>query len=365
MLNYIFKRLILIIPTLLGILAVNFIIIQAAPGGPVEKAIAQIKGNDVSVTSRFTSSGGEQLQSSQSTQLSNTSQDSKYRGSQGIDPDLIKELEKQYGFDKPPLERFINMLKNYLVFDFGESFYKDKSVIDLIIEKLPVSISLGLWTTLIVYLISIPLGIKKAVRDGSDFDIFTSSLIIIGYAIPGFLFAIFLIVIFAGGSYLDIFPLRGLISDDWENLSFFNKIVDYFNNNPLFTELRERNFQRISSIIFDNEQTIKQIDKLLDHYTTENKTKTTQLYIDNKDVRPNELIKTKISLQNENQELKKENLTTKETVMVINEANILIENNSLLSNKMVYYPLLFLFIYIIISLVIGLYLYLDKLDRAS
>ena len=127
-----------------------------------------------------------------------------------------------------PLERFINMLKNYLVFDFGESFYKDKSVIDLIIEKLPVSISLGLWTTLIVYLISIPLGIKKAVRDGSDFDIFTSSLIIIGYAIPGFLFAIFLIVIFAGGSYLDIFPLRGLISDDWENLSFFNKIIDYF-----------------------------------------------------------------------------------------------------------------------------------------
>ena len=228
MLNYIFKRLILIIPTLLGILAVNFIIIQAAPGGPVEKAIAQIKGNDVSVTSRFTSSGGEQLQSSQSTQLSNISQDSKYRGSQGIDPDLIKELEKQYGFDKPPLERFINMLKNYLVFDFGESFYKDKSVIDLIIEKLPVSISLGLWTTLIVYLISIPLGIKKAVRDGSDFDIFTSSLIIIGYAIPGFLFAIFLIVMFAGGSYLDIFPLRGLVSDDWENLSLFNKVIDYF-----------------------------------------------------------------------------------------------------------------------------------------
>ena len=228
MLNYIFKRLILIIPTLLGILAVNFIIIQAAPGGPVEKAIAQIKGNDVSVTSRFTSSGGEQSQSSQSTQLSNTYPDSKYRGSQGIDPDLIKELEKQYGFDKPPLERFINMLKNYLFFDFGESFYKDKSVIDLIIEKLPVSISLGLWTTLIVYLISIPLGIKKAVRDGSDFDIFTSSLIIIGYAIPGFLFAIFLIVIFAGGSYLDIFPLRGLVSDDWENLSFFNKVIDYF-----------------------------------------------------------------------------------------------------------------------------------------
>ena len=149
------------------------------------------------------------------------------------------------------------------------------------------------------------------------------------------------------------------------SISTVNKIVDYFNNNPLFTELKERNLQRISSIISDNKQTINQIDKLLDHYTSENKTKTTQLYIDNKDVRPNELIKTKISLQNENQELKKEILVTKETVMVLNEANILIENNSILSNKMVYYPLLFLFIYIIISIVISLYLYLDKLDRAS
>ena len=149
------------------------------------------------------------------------------------------------------------------------------------------------------------------------------------------------------------------------SISTVNKIVDYFNNNPLFTELKERNLQRISSIISDNKQTISQIDKLLDYYTSENKTKTTQLYIDNKDVRPNELIKTKISLQNENQELKKETLVTKETVMVINEANILIENNSILSNKMVYYPLLFLFIYIIISIVISLYLYFDKLDRAS
>tara|TARA_S200000501_G_scaffold132415_1_gene125176 strand:+ start:1656 stop:2630 length:975 start_codon:yes stop_codon:yes gene_type:complete len=149
------------------------------------------------------------------------------------------------------------------------------------------------------------------------------------------------------------------------SISTVNKIVDYFNNNPLFTELKERNLQRISSIISDNEQTINQIDKLLDYYSRENKIKTTQLYIDNKDVRPNELIKTKISLQNENQELKKETLITKETVMVINEANILIENSSILSNKMVYYPLLFLFIYIIISIVIGLYLYLDKLDRAS
>ncbi len=227
MLNYIIKRLFLIIPTLLGILTVNFIIIQAAPGGPVEKAIAQIKGTEVSVTERFTSSGGEQLSNNQSQQNFNT-QESKYRGSQGIDPDLIKELEKQYGFDKPPLQRFFEMLKNYLVFDFGESFYKDKTVISLILEKLPVSISLGLWTTLFVYLISIPLGIKKAVRDGSKFDMYSSSLIIIGYAIPGFLFAIFLIVIFAGGSYLDIFPLRGLVSDNWEELSSFEKIIDYF-----------------------------------------------------------------------------------------------------------------------------------------
>ena len=227
MLNYIIKRLFLIIPTLLGILTVNFIIIQAAPGGPVEKAIAQIRGTELSVTERFTSSGGEQLSKNQSQQNFNT-QESKYRGSQGIDPDLIKELEKQYGFDKPPIQRFFEMLKNYLVFDFGESFYKDKSVISLILEKLPVSISLGLWTTLFVYLISIPMGIKKAVRDGSKFDIYSSSLIIIGYAIPGFLFAIFLIVIFAGGSYLDIFPLRGLVSDNWEELSFFEKIIDYF-----------------------------------------------------------------------------------------------------------------------------------------
>jgi len=227
MLNYIIKRLFLIIPTLFGILAVNFIIIQAAPGGPVEKAIAQIKGTEVSVTERFTSSGGEQLSNKQSQNNFNT-QESKYRGSQGIDPDLIKELEKQYGFDKPPLQRFFEMLKNYLVFDFGESFYKDKSVISLILEKLPVSISLGLWTTLFVYLISIPLGIKKAVRDGSKFDMYSSSLIIIGYAIPGFLFAIFLIVIFAGGSYFDIFPLRGLVSDNWKELSFFEKIIDYF-----------------------------------------------------------------------------------------------------------------------------------------
>ena len=227
MINYIIKRLLLIIPTLFGILAVNFLIIQAAPGGPVEKAIAQIKGSEISVTERFTSSGGEQL-SNVNAQKNFNSAESKYRGSQGIDPDLVKELEKQYGFDKPPLQRFFDMLKNYLLFDFGESFYKDKSVISLILEKLPVSISLGLWTTLLVYLISIPLGIKKAVKDGTKFDIYSSSLIIVGYAVPGFLFAIFLIVIFAGGSYFDVFPLRGLVSDNWEELPILEKILDYF-----------------------------------------------------------------------------------------------------------------------------------------
>ena len=227
MINYILRRIFLIIPTLLGILIVNFLIIQAAPGGPVEKVIAQIKGNEVSVTERFSSSGGEQTNSAQNKIQSNFN-DSKYRGSQGIDPDLIKELEKQYGFDKPAYQRFFLMLKNYVMFDFGESFYKDKKVIELIKEKLPVSISLGLWTTLIIYLISIPLGIKKAVKDGSEFDIYTSSLVIIGYAIPGFLFAIFLIVLFAGGSYFDFFPLRGLVSDNWSELNTLNKIKDYF-----------------------------------------------------------------------------------------------------------------------------------------
>ena len=227
MINYILRRIFLIIPTLLGILVVNFLIIQAAPGGPVEKVIAQIKGNEVSVTERFSSSGGEQTNTAQNKIQSNFN-DSKYRGSQGIDPDLIKELEKQYGFDKPAYQRFFLMLKNYVMFDFGESFYKDKKVIELIKEKLPVSISLGLWTTLIIYLISNPLGIKKAVKDGSEFDIYTSSLVIIGYAIPGFLFAIFLIVLFAGGSYFDFFPLRGLVSDNWSELNTLNKIKDYF-----------------------------------------------------------------------------------------------------------------------------------------
>ena len=229
MLSYIIRRLLLIIPTLLGILLINFIIVQAAPGGPVEQMISQIKGHNIDSTSRIAGTDKGDV-SSQSTNIqTNQSADmsSKYRGSQGLDPEFIAELEKYYGFDKPAHERFYIMLKNYLKFDFGDSYFKGKKVIELIIEKMPVSISLGLWTTLIVYLISIPLGIKKAIRDGSKFDIWTSTAIIIGYAIPSFLFAIALVVFLAGGSFLDIFPLRGLVSNNWENLNLFEKIFDY------------------------------------------------------------------------------------------------------------------------------------------
>lgn len=218
MFAYIVRRLLLIIPTLLGIMIVNFIIIQAAPGGPVEQMLAKLQGLDTGISGRL-GSGSDSASSSQ--------QSSQYRGAKGLNPDLIKEIEKLYGFDKPAYERFFIMLKNYAMFDFGESFFRDKKVIDLIIEKLPVSISLGLWSTFIVYLISIPLGIKKAVKDGSTFDVWTSAVIIVGYAIPGFLFAIMLIVLFAGGSYLDWFPLRGLTSDNFEQLNRYEQIFDY------------------------------------------------------------------------------------------------------------------------------------------
>ncbi|WP_027857021.1 microcin C ABC transporter permease YejB [Marinobacterium jannaschii] len=221
MLAYIARRLLLIIPTLLGILAINFIIIQAAPGGPVEQTIAQLQGLNTSATARFDSSGAGEV-SSQSESGSQS------RSSRGLDPELVREIEELYGFDKPAHERFWQMLKNYLSFDFGKSLYSDKQVIDLIIEKLPVSISLGLWSTLIMYLVSVPLGIKKAVRDGTPFDVWTSSAIIIGYAIPNFLFAILLIIVFAGGTYLDWFPLRGLTSPNFDQLSLWGKITDYF-----------------------------------------------------------------------------------------------------------------------------------------
>ena len=228
---YLLKRLLLIIPTLFGIMLLNFAIIQAAPGGPVEQAIAQIKGTAAGASARIAGggAGGDLGMAGQQAGLAQASvADTAYRGAQGLDPDFIKELEKQYGFDKPAHERFWQMLGDYVTLDFGESFYRDVPVFDLIMEKMPVSISLGLWTTLLVYIISIPLGIMKAVRDGSSFDIWTSSLIIIGYAIPSFLFAIMLIIVFAGGEYWQIFPLRGLVSENWDSLSWFGKITDYF-----------------------------------------------------------------------------------------------------------------------------------------
>nr|WP_319385356.1 microcin C ABC transporter permease YejB [uncultured Roseibium sp.] len=229
---YILRRVLLMIPTLVGIMAINFIIIQFAPGGPVERVIAQLQGTDVSATARISGGGSDfSATGNEASGGSGTAGDavtSKYRGAQGLDPDFIKELEAQFGFDKPPLERFLTMLWNYARFDFGESYFRDIRIIDLIKEKLPVSISLGLWMTLISYMISIPLGIRKAVKDGSRFDIWTSGIIIIAYAIPGFLFAVLLIVLFAGGSFWDFFPLRGLTSDNWAELSWFGKIIDYF-----------------------------------------------------------------------------------------------------------------------------------------
>lgn len=213
--NYIIKRLLLIPITLFGILLINFAIIQLAPGGPVEYMLAQYKGIQTSSTGNI-NSGTPNLN------------EQKYQGSKGVPSDLVKELEKQFGFDKPVHIRFIKMLKDYISFDFGKSYYKDKTVLELIKERLPVSISLGLWSTLIIYLIAIPLGIRKAKEDGEQFDIISSFIIFIGSAIPVFLFAVLLIVLFAGGTYLNIFPLRGLTSDGWENFNFFHKIIDYF-----------------------------------------------------------------------------------------------------------------------------------------
>ena len=220
---YILRRLALMIPTILGIMLISFTIIQFAPGGPVERIIAQLQGHDVGATARF--AGGQ----SEMNNFSGVNFDggSKYRGAQGLDPAFIEELEKQFGFDKPAHERFLIMIGDYAQFDFGNSFYRDVPVAQLIAEKLPVSISLGLWTTLITYLISIPLGIAKARRSGSSFDIWTSGVIIVGYAIPGFLFAVLLIILFAGGSYFDWFPLRGLTSDNFDSLSTGGKILDY------------------------------------------------------------------------------------------------------------------------------------------
>jgi microcin C transport system permease protein len=214
--SYIIRRLLFMIPTLFGIMLVSFVVVQFAPGGPVERVIAQLTGSDTSATSRISGSqsgdftGRGNLQGSSQFDAVN----SKYRGAQGLDPEFIKSLEKQFGFDKPAHERFFIMLWNFVTFDFGKSYFRDVSVLQLVKEKLPVSMSLGIWMTLLSYLISIPLGIRKAVSDGSNFDVWTSTVITIGYSIPGFLFAILLIVLFAGGSFWNVFPLRGLLSDN-------------------------------------------------------------------------------------------------------------------------------------------------------
>ena len=227
MTSYILRRLLLIIPTLFGIILINFFLIQFVPGGPIEQILAELQGkNNV-----FDSIAGGSENNALSNDFQNNQSNSfseKYIGARGLPDDFIIELEKQFGFDKPPIERFFKMIWSYICFDFGESYFRSISVFDLVIEKLPVSISLGLWTTLLAYFISIPLGIKKAVNDGSRFDTWTSGAIIVGYAIPGFLFAILLLVLFSGGSYLQIFPIRGLTSDNWDTLSASGKALDYF-----------------------------------------------------------------------------------------------------------------------------------------
>lgn len=223
MLAYAIRRILLMIPTLFAIILVNFVIVQAAPGGPVDQLIAELKGTGNAALGRVSGGGGEL-----SRPQASTSGENQTRGARGLDPEFIKQLNKLYGFDKPPAERFWLMVKNYLTFNFGTSFYQDRPVIQLIADKLPVSISLGLWATLISYLVSIPLGIRKAVRDGSSFDVWSSGVVIVGYAIPGFLFAVLLIVLFAGGSYLHWFPLRGIVSDNWASFSWPHRIADYF-----------------------------------------------------------------------------------------------------------------------------------------
>lgn len=215
---YILRRLLLMIPTLLGIMIINFALVQFLPGGPIEQILSQLE-DESNATDRITGGGGEAG--------GGTGAEESYQGARGLPPEFIADLERQFGFDKPPVERFLLMMGNYLRFDFGESYFRSISVVDLVLEKMPVSISLGLWSTLLAYLISIPMGIKKAVKDGSKFDTWTSGAIIFAYSIPGFLFAILLLVMFAGGSYWKIFPLRGLTSDNFADLSLIGKALDY------------------------------------------------------------------------------------------------------------------------------------------
>ncbi|MCP4206805.1 MAG: microcin C ABC transporter permease YejB [Shimia sp.] len=218
---YILRRLLLVIPTLLGVMIINFTLVQFVPGGPVEQVLAKMQGEG-DVFSGF-AGGGDDVATEET-----FGSDSEYLGARGLPKEFIEELEKEFGFDKPPLERFLTMMGNYMRLDFGESYFRKISVTDLVLEKMPVSITLGLWSTLIAYLVSIPLGIRKAVKDGTPFDTWTSGAIIVGYAIPGFLFAIMLLVLFAGGSYWKIFPLRGLTSDNFEDLTMIGKVLDYF-----------------------------------------------------------------------------------------------------------------------------------------
>ena len=217
---YILRRLLLIIPTLLGIMVINFVLVQFVPGGPVEQVLARLEGGGDAL-SGFAGGGDAAAQATQG------AANERYLGARGLPPEFIADLERQFGFDKPPLQRFLDMMWNYMRFDFGQSYFRSISVRDLVLEKMPVSISLGLWSTLIAYLVSIPLGIRKAVRDGGSFDTWTSGAIIVAYSIPGFLFAILLLVVFAGGSYVQWFPLRGLTSDDWAQLSPLGKVLDY------------------------------------------------------------------------------------------------------------------------------------------
>jgi microcin C transport system permease protein len=231
---YILRRLLLMIPTLFGIMAVSFAITQFAPGGPVDEYISRLSANSVSATAKVTGSGGDLTLPDNSPKSivskasgGGQSEGSAYRGSRGLSPKILAQITTQFGFDRPPLERFAKMLWAYVRFDFGRSFFRDVSVIDLIKEKLPVSMTLGLWMTLLSYGISIPLGIAKAVRDGSRFDVWTSSVIVLGYAVPGFLIALLLIVLFAGGSFWSIFPLKGLVSSNFNDLSWPQKILDY------------------------------------------------------------------------------------------------------------------------------------------
>ena len=231
---YIVRRLLLIIPTLFGIMVVNFFIVQSAPGGPVEQMIARVQGIGVEATARVSGAGQPETTGAQHTVSTGSGGGGKYRGAQGLDPEFVAQIEKLYGFDKPMGERFLHMMGSYLRFDFGSSFFRDRSVIDLVLDKMSVSISLGLWTFLLTYLISIPLGIRKAVRDGTRFDAWTSAVVIVGNAVPSFLFAILLIVLFAGGRYFDWFPLRGLLSDRYLGLGFWGVVttpaalLDYF-----------------------------------------------------------------------------------------------------------------------------------------